>query len=78
MRGKTGVDTTLDALKDAARQTLRMERDFNRGAGLGDAHDRLPDFMCEERNPDSGKFLMCVRPKCRKMAGNVKWLCCVA
>lgn len=55
VRGKTGVDTTLDALKDAARHTLRLEREFNGRAGMGDAHDRLPDFMREERNPDSGQ-----------------------
>lgn len=66
--GRTGVNTTLDALKDAARHTLRLERDFNRRAGLSDAHDRLPDYMCEERNPDSGQVFDVIDDEVRQMA----------
>ncbi|MEW5783753.1 MAG: hypothetical protein AB1767_01505 [Bacillota bacterium] len=32
----------------------RVERDFNRRAGFGPAHDRLPDFMKEEPLPGLG------------------------
>lgn len=68
VRARTGVSTTLDELKDAARRTLRLERDFNRRAGLGDAHDRLPDFMREERNPDSGQVFDVREADLRRMA----------
>ncbi len=68
VRARTGVSTTLDELKDAARHTLRLERDFNRRAGLGDAHDRLPDFMREERNPDSGQVFDVREADLRRMA----------
>lgn len=55
LRAKTGVETTFDELKAMACETLRLERDFNRKAGLDESKDCLPEFMYEERNPDSGQ-----------------------
>lgn len=49
-----GRDVTLEILLDMARETLRIERAFNRGAGLTAAHDRLPEFFYHETNPVSG------------------------
>lgn len=49
-----GLETTLDELMEVARRTLSLEREFNRRAGVTSAHDRLPEFFCDEVNPASG------------------------
>ena len=36
------------------RETLKMEREFNRLAGFTKADDRLPEWMCEEPNEANG------------------------
>jgi len=49
-----GRDITLEVLLEVARETLRIERAFNGGAGLTAVHDRLPEFFYHEINPVSG------------------------
>ena len=34
-----------------ARRALREELDFNRRAGFGPAHDRMPEYMTDEPMP---------------------------
>jgi aldehyde:ferredoxin oxidoreductase len=44
----TGVKYTQDELLDLGRQTVALERQFNKKAGFTSAHDRLPEhFICE-------------------------------
>ncbi|WP_300733424.1 aldehyde ferredoxin oxidoreductase C-terminal domain-containing protein [uncultured Desulfovibrio sp.] len=50
-----GVPLTLDDLYGAARAALREENLFNDAAGVGAALRALPEFVLEERNPDSGQ-----------------------
>ncbi len=38
-------------LLEAATQALRVEREFNRLAGIGEPHDRIPEYMTEEKLP---------------------------
>jgi len=40
-----------DFVENTGKETLSMERRFNRGAGFTKADDRLPDFFKEERVP---------------------------
>jgi len=47
-----GEDITVNTLKDIAKKTLLREKEFNKKAGLTDAHDRLAEFFYEEENPD--------------------------
>ena len=52
-RGWTEVpDAILQAL---GKETLRMEREFNRRAGFTKADDRLPKWMMEEVVPETGQ-----------------------
>lgn len=46
-----GIKLSDRELLDAAARALKVEREFNRRAGLGPAHDRLPEFMMEEPLP---------------------------
>ena len=39
------------ALQELGRETLSLEREFNRLAGFTSAHDRLPEWMTEEALP---------------------------
>ena len=48
-----GVPVDAEALAALGRQVLTVEHDFNSRAGFTDAHDRLPEFFVDERNPDS-------------------------
>lgn len=43
----SGAEYTDQDLLDAATAALKVERDFNRRAGIGPAQDRLPEFMTE-------------------------------
>jgi len=49
-----GWKTSFDALREMARGVMKAEREFNRRAGLGDAHDRIPGFMKREPLPPVG------------------------
>ncbi|MHB8916735.1 MAG: aldehyde ferredoxin oxidoreductase C-terminal domain-containing protein [Desulfocucumaceae bacterium] len=49
-----GRETTLDELMAVAGETLSLEREFNRRAGITGVHDRLPEFFYDEVNPASG------------------------
>lgn len=48
-----GLKVSLDDLLKTASETLALEREFNRKAGITAAHDRLPEFFYEEVNPAS-------------------------
>ncbi|MDZ7672470.1 MAG: aldehyde ferredoxin oxidoreductase C-terminal domain-containing protein [Halanaerobiales bacterium] len=48
----TGKDFTIDTLKEIAKGTILREKEFNKNAGLTEAHDRLAEFFYEEENPD--------------------------
>lgn len=50
----TGMDVDADGIYAMAEETLTNERDFNKRAGFGPAHDRLPEFFYEEENPATG------------------------
>lgn len=55
LRARWGVETTAERLRDEAWDTILLERDFNRRAGLTSAHDRLPEFFRDEVNPSNGE-----------------------
>ena len=44
-----GASCATDDLEELGRRVLRTEREFNRQAGFTSAHDRLPEFMTEEK-----------------------------
>ena len=46
-----GINASKEVLLDSATEALQLEREFNRRAGLGLVHDRLPEFMTEEPLP---------------------------
>lgn len=48
-----GVSCTYEELQTIAKETLLLEREFNRRAGFSDNDDRLPEFFYVEENPDS-------------------------
>lgn len=50
---KIGIRVTASELLEIARETLQIEKDFNKRAGFSKAHDRLPDYFYEEPNPSS-------------------------
>ena len=45
----TGSPWTDDDLLELGKHVLRTEYDFNGRAGFTSAHDRLPEFMCENK-----------------------------
>lgn len=49
-----GTSFDLPALMEMGRQITRMERDFNKAAGLSSADDRLPEFFRTEPLPPFG------------------------
>ncbi len=51
-----GIKCSGQDLLDAAVQALKVEREFNLRAGLGPAHDNLPEFMREEQLPVTGNI----------------------
>lgn len=51
-----GMAGSGQELLDAATAALRVEREFNLQAGLGPAHDNLPEFMREEQLPVTGSI----------------------
>jgi aldehyde:ferredoxin oxidoreductase len=51
INGRYGWDVGDDYLKVVGRETLQLEREFNRRAGFTAADDRLPEWMTEEKLP---------------------------
>lgn len=51
LRGRYGWEAGDDVLKELGRETIRLERAFNRAAGFGPADDRLPEWMTTEPLP---------------------------
>ncbi len=51
LRGQYGWDPGEDVLRDLGRQTLELERAFNKAAGFTAADDRLPEWMTTEPLP---------------------------
>ncbi|MFP4453585.1 MAG: aldehyde ferredoxin oxidoreductase family protein [Desulfobacterales bacterium] len=51
VRARTGVSYAEDALTDMGKQTLQLEREFNRKAGVTSKDDRLPGFFSKEPLP---------------------------
>ncbi len=50
----TGRRAGWEQLLQQARQSLLVEREFNRRAGFTRAHDRLPEYMRSEKLPPGG------------------------
>jgi len=51
INGRYGWGVGDGYLKEIGRETLRLEREFNRRAGFTAADDRLPEWMTEEPLP---------------------------
>ncbi len=51
LNARYGWDTPPDILQVLGRETLNLEREFNRQAGFTNAHDRLPEWMTREPVP---------------------------
>jgi len=46
-----GLSLTADGVADLGKKVLKMEREFNKKAGLTAEHDRLPAFFLNEKLP---------------------------
>ena len=46
-----GLNMTADDVTELGKKVLKMERDFNAGAGFTAKHDRLPDYFMKEPLP---------------------------
>jgi aldehyde:ferredoxin oxidoreductase len=46
-----GLSLNADGVADLGKKVLKMEREFNKKAGLTSAHDRLPAFFLNEKLP---------------------------
>ena len=51
LKSRYGWETGSDILQELGKQTLLLEREFNRRAGFTAADDRLPESMTRERLP---------------------------
>jgi aldehyde:ferredoxin oxidoreductase len=51
INARYGWNMGLDALQILGRETIKLEREFNRLAGFTSAHDRLPEYMRREVLP---------------------------
>ena len=51
LNARYGWQVGTDILQVLGRQTILLEREFNRAAGFTPAHDRLPDWMTREALP---------------------------
>lgn len=51
LQGLYGWEVGEDALQELGKETLRLEKRFNRAAGFGSAKDRLPEWMTLEPLP---------------------------
>jgi aldehyde:ferredoxin oxidoreductase len=54
LNARYGWNLGDDALQVLGKETIRLEREFNRRAGFTRAHDRLPEFMTREALPPHG------------------------
>ena len=54
LNARYGWEMDADALKALGRETLSLEREFNRRAGFTPADDRLPEWMTREPLPPTG------------------------
>lgn len=48
LNARYGWDTGSEILQELGKETLTLERDFNRRAGFTNADDRLPEWMTQE------------------------------
>ncbi|MDW7673666.1 MAG: aldehyde ferredoxin oxidoreductase C-terminal domain-containing protein [Bacillota bacterium] len=48
-----GLNLQYDWIENYGKKVLLTERNYNKLAGLTDAHDRLPEYMLEEKLPPS-------------------------
>jgi aldehyde:ferredoxin oxidoreductase len=51
VNAKFGLSLTGEDIFALGRKILKMEKDFNTGAGFTSVHDRLPEFFLEEKLP---------------------------
>lgn len=51
VNAKYGLSLTGDDIFSLGRKILKIERDFNTGAGFTAVHDRLPEFFKDEKFP---------------------------
>lgn len=51
LNSRYGWDVGEDILRQLGRESLKLEREFNRRAGFTAAHDRLPEWMTREPLP---------------------------
>ncbi len=51
LKARYGRDVPPDILQVLGRETLALEREFNKRAGFTPAHDRLPEWMTREQLP---------------------------
>jgi aldehyde:ferredoxin oxidoreductase len=54
LKARYGWEVGEDILATLGRETLRLEREFNRAAGFGPGDDRIPAWMCKEPLPPHG------------------------
>ena len=48
LNARYGWDVDEEILRELGRVALKLEREFNRGAGFTAADDRIPKWMTEE------------------------------
>jgi aldehyde:ferredoxin oxidoreductase len=51
LNARYGWDVGDDYLQVLGKESLKLEREFNRRAGFTTAHDRLPEWMTREPLP---------------------------
>lgn len=51
IQARYGWDVAEDFLQELGRETIRLEREFNRRAGFTPADDRIPEWMTQEPLP---------------------------
>jgi aldehyde:ferredoxin oxidoreductase len=54
LNARYGRQVSDGILQELGRETIRLEREFNRRAGFTPAHDRLPEWMTTEALPPFG------------------------
>ena len=54
LNARYGWNVGNDILQVLGRETLELEREFNRRAGFTAAHDRLPEWLTREPLPPTG------------------------
>ncbi|NOY99525.1 MAG: aldehyde ferredoxin oxidoreductase [Chloroflexi bacterium] len=54
LNARYGWDVDAGILKELGRETLKLEREFNKRAGFTPADDRLPEWMTREPLPPTG------------------------